>query len=426
MVCAVNTSGRPVGHVDWWLAGWLALAGILALEFPMHINLSHKLSVAAAVFFAAVLLLPAWMAALLVAGVQAVDLCVQALRRVAATRERPPLSGIGLGVLFNAGQAYLATLTAATILQLGGVSARTGLSTVRDVLVLVAAAAAMYVTNLLLVSVAIGMATSRNPIRLFMHTQRVVYIQYASLYVIGAGSAFALVKFAWLPLLAIVPAVLVYHSLRQRVETGRDAMRAMESMAGEVDRRDPYTFNHSQRVAVYSHAIARKLALSEHEIEHLELAAKVHDIGKVRIPDSILLKPDKLTEAERHVMETHPRLGFDILKPFSEYSRVLELVLSHHERYDGKGYPNGTIGRNQPLVAQVIPVADSLDAMTTERAYRGARSWESALEELRRGAGTQWNPVVVRAAVAVLTPKASPAQTPRRAFRPARESPAAT
>jgi HD-GYP domain-containing protein (c-di-GMP phosphodiesterase class II) len=129
----------------------------------------------------------------------------------------------------------------------------------------------------------------------------------------------------------------------------------------------------------------------------------VHDIGKIRIPDSILLKPSKLTEDERRVMETHPRLGYDILRPFSEYTKVLELVLAHHERYDGKGYPNAIVGRHLRLIEQVIPVADSLDAMTTARAYRGARSWASALDELRRGAGTQWNPYVVEAAVTVLS-----------------------
>jgi HD-GYP domain-containing protein (c-di-GMP phosphodiesterase class II) len=101
-------------------------------------------------------------------------------------------------------------------------------------------------------------------------------------------------------------------------------------------------------------------------------------------------------------METHPRLGFEILSQFSAYEKVLELVLTHHERYDGHGYPNSTVGRRLLLVAQVIPVADSLDAMTTTRAYRAARNWDSAMNELRRGAGTQWNPKVVEAAVAAL------------------------
>src|SRR5207237_8157565 len=140
-------------------------------------------------------------------------------------------------------------------------------------------------------------------------TQRLGSVQFVRLSRVGAVAAFALVQLTWLPLLAIVPAALVYRSLRQRVEMRRDAMRAMERMADEVDRRDPYTFNHSQRVAIYTHAIGRKLGFSASEIEVLELAAKVHDTRKIRIPDSILLNPTGLTPGERRVMETHPRLG---------------------------------------------------------------------------------------------------------------------
>jgi putative nucleotidyltransferase with HDIG domain len=272
----------------------------------------------------------------------------------------------------------------------------------------------MYCLNLVLVAIAKALMSSRHPLHLFFDTQRIAYVQFTSLYVLGAVTAFATVRVVWIPVVAVVPAFLVYHSLRQRVEMRRDAMRAMERMAEEVDRRDPYTYNHSQRVAVYTHAIARKLGVSAADVDLLEVAAKVHDIGKIRIPDSILLKPARLTDAERRVMETHSRLGFDILKPFSEYAKVLDLVLTHHERYDGKGYPNGVVGRRLMLIAQVIPVADSLDAMTSARAYRGARSWDAAMEELRRGAGTQWNPQVVEAAIAVLAPRqrADPARIP--------------
>ena len=388
---------------EWWLIASLALAGILALEFPLHVNISEKVSVATAVFFAAILVLPTWQAAALVGILQAADICLAAFKKVRASRERPPLWAVAVNLVFNGGQAYLSTLAAALVLSSGGVSAGAGLAGPQAALFLVGAAAVMYVANLLLVALAIALATSRSPVPLFLNTQRLVYVQFASLYVIGAVAAFAAVRFVWVPLLAIVPAVLVYQSMRQRVEMRRDAMRAMERMADEVDRRDPYTFNHSQRVAIYTHAIARKLGLGPGDVELLELAAKVHDIGKIRVPDSILLKPAKLSAPERRVMETHPRLGFDILRPFSEYAKVLDLVLTHHERYDGQGYPNGTVGRRLLLIAQVIPVADSLDAMTTARAYRGARSWGSALEELRRGAGSQWNPQVVEAAVAVLS-----------------------
>ena len=399
--------GRLAGErADWWLIASIVVTGILALEFPLHISLNEKVSVATAVFFAAVLVLPAWQAAALVGVLQASDLCLAAYRKVRSTHERPPLRAVAINIVFNGGQAYLAALGAGLLLSAGGVSARDGLAGPPDALVLIAAAIVMYATNVFLVAVAAALATSRNPVALVLNGQKLVYVQFASLYVVGALAAFGAVRWPWVPVLSIIPGVLVYHSLKQRIELGHDGMRAMERMADEVDRRDPYTFQHSQRVAIYSHAIARKLGFTAAEIELVALAAKVHDIGKIRIPDSILLKPDKLSDAERRVMETHPRLGFDILKQFSGYAKVLELVLTHHERYDGRGYPNGTVGRHLLLIAQVIPVADSLDAMTSARAYRGARSWALALDELRRGAGTQWNPHVVEAAMTVLAQEA--------------------
>jgi putative nucleotidyltransferase with HDIG domain len=388
---------------DWWLVGSLAVTAILALEFPLHINISAKVSVASAVFFAAVLLLPVWQAAALVGALQAADIGLAAVRKVRATREKPPLRAIAINIVFNGGQAYFSALASGAILAAGSLSARSGLGGPEHVLVLVAAAVAMYATNVFMVAIAVALATARNPVALFVETQRLVYVQFASLYLVGTLAAFGAVRWPWIPVFSIIPGVLVYHSLKQRIELRQDGMRAMERMADEVDRRDPYTFHHSQRVAIYSHAIARKLGFTAAEIDVVELAAKVHDIGKIRIPDSILLKPAKLTADERRVMETHPRLGFDILKQFSEYAKVLDLVMTHHERYDGLGYPNGTVGRRLLLIAQVIPVADSLDAMTSARAYRGARSWKSAMDELRRGAGTQWNPQVVEAALAVLS-----------------------
>jgi putative nucleotidyltransferase with HDIG domain len=387
---------------DPWIVASLALGGLLALQFPLQVSLSEKVSVATAVFFAAVLLLPAAQAAALVGAIAGADTAISAGRRVVRKRERPPLGVVSLSLVFNAAQLYLSAFAAGLVLLAAGVTADGGIKSAPDAVALIAAAAAFYVTNHVLVATAVAVATSRNPLAVVRSSQKVVLAQFAILYVIGAIAAFAAARWPWLPVLAVLPAVLAYHSLRQRIDIRREAMHAMERMADEVDRRDPYTYQHSQRVAVYAHAIARKLGLSTPEIEMIELAAKVHDIGKIRVPDAILLKPGKLTAAERRVMETHPRLGFDILRPFSEYAKVLDLVLTHHERYDGLGYPNGTVGRRLLMIAQVIPVADSLDAMTSDRAYRHARSWESAMEELRRGAGTQWNPRVVDAAVAAL------------------------
>jgi len=392
------TGSRPV---EWWLVILLLGAGVLAQQFPLHISLSQKVSVDSAVFFAALLLLTAWQAATTVAVTQAIGIVMAASRRMRATKEKPPLGEIGLSVLFNAGQLYISSIAAGLYLGAAGVSARSDVSTTA-VAVAVGAAVIMYGLNLLLVSIAVALATRRSAVTIFFNTHHVVGLQFAGLYLLGAAAAFAAVRFPWVAALGLVPAALTYGSLKRRIELTQETVRAVEKMADEVDARDPYTFQHSQRVARYSKAIGRELGFSPAEVELVELSAKVHDIGKIRIPDSILLKPGRLTDEERRVMETHPRLGFEILRQFAAYAKVLDLVLTHHERYDGRGYPNSTVGRRLMLIAQVIPVADSLDAMTTARAYRGAKSWDAAMHELRRGAGTQWNPKVVEAALVAL------------------------
>lgn len=398
-------SARP----DWWLAASLGVAGLLALRFPLQVSLTEWFSVASAVFFAASLLMPVTEAAALAAATMIADKAITAVRKVAISKEKPPVGVIALSLLFNAGQLYLAVTAAGVILAAAGVSVARGLDSSEQGLAVVAAAAAMYATNVFLVSTAAALATAHHPIRRFLATQKLVLAQFAGLYLLGALAAFAAARLPWVPALSIVPGVVAYRSLRHRIELRQEAMGAIERMASEVDRRDPYTYQHSQRVAGYAHAIGRKLGFSAPEIELVELAAKVHDIGKIRIPDSILLKPGRLTADERRVMETHPRLGVEILSQFSDYAKVLDLVLAHHERYDGAGYPNRAVGRHLLLIAQVIPVADSLDAMTTARAYRDARSWDLAMLELRRGAGTQWNPKVVEAAIAALAVEVSEA-----------------
>ncbi len=369
--------------VEWWLLASLLIAGVLARRFPLRISLGQKVSVDSAVFFAAVLLLPAWQAAALVAVTQAIDVVIAASLKLRASKEKLPLGEVGLSLLFNAGQLYISTLAAALCLGLAGVSAHSAVSNTA-VAYAVGAAVLMYGLNVLLVSAAVAISSGRSILTIFLNTHHAVGVQFASLYLLGAVVAFAAVRFPWVAGLSLLPAALAYTSMKRRIQL-------------------TYTFQHSQRVAAYSKAIGRKLGLSPAEVELVELSAKVHDIGKIRIPDSILLKPDRLTEAERRVMETHPRLGFEILSQFSAYEKVLELVLTHHERYDGRGYPNRTVGHRSLLVAQVIPVADSLDAMTTTRAYRNARSWDSAMNELKRGAGTQWNPKVVEAALVALS-----------------------
>jgi HD-GYP domain-containing protein (c-di-GMP phosphodiesterase class II) len=148
--------------------------------------------------------------------------------------------------------------------------------------------------------------------------------------------------------------------------------------------------------------IARQMHLADREVELIRLASRVHDLGKIAVPDEVLHKHGRLTEAEFALMKKHPDTGAEILAKFPEYRRGRELVLAHHERIDGRGYPRGLSGTAIPLGARVMAVADAWDAMTSDRPYRTALEHGVALAELMRGRGTQWDADAVDAFAATL------------------------
>ena len=169
-------------------------------------------------------------------------------------------------------------------------------------------------------------------------------------------------------------------------------MSATLALANAVDAKDPYTRGHSERVLGYSELLARALDLPIQDVESVKMAAVLHDIGKIAIPDKILHKPGRLTVEEYSVVRAHPARGEAILAPLEELRPLRPGIRHHHERFDGKGYPDQLIGRNIPLHARIICVADSFDAMTSKRYYRNAKSLEEALEEIARCSGAQFDP----------------------------------
>ncbi len=172
--------------------------------------------------------------------------------------------------------------------------------------------------------------------------------------------------------------------------------RAAASLAKAVDARDTYTGSHSERVGELAAKVATRLGLNAEQIELTRLAGSLHDLGKLAIPEEILRKPGTLTDSERLVLERHPQIGFRMLDSLG-VDPVADLVLHHHERWDGAGYPDGLRGEQIPLSARVIFVTDAYDAMTSDRIYRPKRSEHAALAELERCAGTQFDPGVVAA-----------------------------
>lgn len=175
-----------------------------------------------------------------------------------------------------------------------------------------------------------------------------------------------------------------------------------QALAETIEKRDPYTGGHTQRVMNYSLEIGRMMGLPEETMEELKLAAILHDIGKIGVRDSILLKNDRLDREEALIMNRHAEYGSEILEHVGKLRRVIPGVRGHHEKFDGTGYPDGLKGEAIPFIARIIAVADTFDAMTTDRPYRKALSTGEAVRELLRCSGTQFDGEVVKHFVSFL------------------------
>jgi putative nucleotidyltransferase with HDIG domain len=169
-----------------------------------------------------------------------------------------------------------------------------------------------------------------------------------------------------------------------------------------LEARDQYTAGHSRRVMEYSKSIGQRMKFTEHDIEQLKKSALLHDIGKIGIPDIVLHKQSKLTNEEYAIIKSHSEIGATILKYIKSFKNLVPVVFHHHERFDGRGYPHGIKGTAIPLHARVIAIADTFDAMTSNRAYRKALPFKTALSELRRNKGIQFDPDIANVFIEIL------------------------
>ena len=174
----------------------------------------------------------------------------------------------------------------------------------------------------------------------------------------------------------------------------RMTIQAMQTLAGTIDAKDKYTNGHSLRVAEYSAMIGSKMNMTQEELDNIYYIGLLHDIGKIGIPDEIINKTSRLTDEEYAIIKTHPVIGSEILEKMSELPDIMVGARWHHERFDGKGYPDGLVGEDIPLVARIIGVADAYDAMSSTRSYRGVLPQNTIREEIQKGAGTQFDPKI--------------------------------
>jgi HD-GYP domain-containing protein (c-di-GMP phosphodiesterase class II) len=368
---------------------FLALMGVLAEALVLILPSGATSSIASVPFQALALISPDWTA---VAAITSAAILAQLMRR------RGWLKGT-----FNVAQTALSTATAIGVFRLvGGHSLLTFESTsFLDVMwsngmSALAYIAVFYCTNSIAVSGAIAITERRDVISVWRHNHM------STLPFEFLSAPFA-IFFAWAtvrtgPLGAILlslPAIGLRQLYKTKLELERSYQDMLELMVKAMEARDPYTSGHSRRVQHYSIMIARTIGLSEREIHRIGIAALLHDVGKIHEKYApILRKPDRLTDEEWSVMEEHPVDGANLIATAGQLRDLVPAVRHHHERWDGAGYPDRLAGESIPLASRVIAFADTIDAMTTARPYRGALGEEEVRAELVRCMGKQFDPMI--------------------------------
>lgn len=216
----------------------------------------------------------------------------------------------------------------------------------------------------------------------------------------------------WAVLLFLVPLLVARQSFHLYRQMRNTYVETIHTLAHAIEAKDNYTRGHSERVAVYANAIARRLGLPQNQIDLIYFISLLHDVGKIGIPEQILNKTERLDQTERAEINRHSEIGAGIVREISFLRGGIDVIRYHHERFDGAGYPVGIKGAEIPIGARIIAVADAFDAMTSERVYRHAKTVEQAMEELRLCAGGQFDPEVVGAFTQLLREQPQLVQVP--------------
>lgn len=302
--------------------------------------------------------------------------------------------------VFNLGQVLVAASIGGWVYAwFGGVSVTSlsglpGTASYDLILSILGAGAAYSVANTLLTGVAIHLVQAV-PLRSVLGSFAEYVPTQLALCFVGLLVAQVVVISPWGLPLFLFPLFLA-RQVYQRYAAMRDVyVDTVRSLVGALEAKDPYTRGHSERVAMYAVALGRRLALDERHLDILEKSALLHDIGKLAIASEVLTKPCRLSEAEFAMMRQHPEDGAAMVERIPPLRGLRDLVMGHHERYDGSGYPLGLSSTAIPQLSRMLAIADAFDAMTTDRSYRRAMSHEAALREIVGGAGTQFDPHLV-------------------------------
>lgn len=254
-----------------------------------------------------------------------------------------------------------------------------------------------------MMSILMALKLKKNVLFCFMGNIKIGLLNSVVMLPIGIFLAIVFAEYNyWALIFVMLTIVLLRYTLLLYSNTKEQLTDTVEALMNAIDARDMYTEGHSRRVAEISVEIARELKLSQWEIEKLHIAAMLHDVGKIGISDNILNKPGKLTDEEYNIIKEHPTIGVKILKKIKNIDYVHKIVEQHHERYDGKGYPHGLKGDEVDIQVYIVHLADTVDAMTSDRPYRKGLSKAIVKAEIEKYSGTQFHPKVANAYLNIL------------------------
>lgn len=299
-------------------------------------------------------------------------------------------------IMFNMSQFVLSAWVAGTVYQLMGGKMES--QPVSSMLPFIGATLTYAVVNLSAVTLVLTLSAKSSPWTIFSANFKWLapnFLAFAPLAILMA--AMYRITGLWGITLFFVPLLLARYIFKSYMETRQIYLDTLEALASTLDAKDKYTKGHSDRVAMYAVNIAREMGLPADRIETIEQMALLHDIGKLGISGKILSCPGKLTDSEFEQIKLHPVIGANILKEIHYLDHITEYVKYHHEKYDGSGYPHKIKGEEIPLEARIITLADSFDAMTSDRSYRLGMSLEQAVEEVKKSSGSHFDPKIVQA-----------------------------
>lgn len=387
--------GWNIAHTDWNPEQLfnLLVFGILAIaseSLPVALPKGGYVTVSFSVFLSALILFPI--------GVAMSVMALSGLLIFGKVASEGPL----YKRVFNASQFVLSIAAAHGVMSLfNPTSFQLDL---KSILIYLIAAFVYMAINMTFISIALALILRKSAWSIWINNFRWSVPNFIAL--VPLGFLLALLYKSWGALglfLLFVPLLVSRHSFQLYIDMRENYLDTVEALVQALEAKDTYTSGHSERVGKLAVAMAEELELSEEKIQSLKYAAVLHDVGKIGVSELILNKEDKLLDSEWEAIRSHPVMGQTIIKGIKFLFDIGDVVRHHHERYDGKGYPDGIKGEEIPLESRIIAVADTYDAITTDRSYRKGSTHDEAISEIKRVAGSQLDPEIVEVFCKVVT-----------------------